>query len=545
MSQEIPEIEESDKFNFITSIWIVPIIALTIAGWLGYKHFTERGPEIEIIFPQNEGLIAGQSVVKFRNVPVGKITRIFPDEKRGVVVVVRMDHKRSKPYLTENARFWIVKPEVGLSGISGLDTLISGTYIDIYSKSGGKKQLDEFIGLTQPYRDSVEGEYFHLLSANGDDVSIGMPIYFKNIKVGQVEYVYLSLDEQSVDTIVFINKKYTSLVHEDSKFWVKSMVNIDFTKGNLDVNIAPMNFMLQGGIVFSSPGEDRNTSAALDRIFPIYKSRSKSESKTIGSSPKNLKKFTLFTDLSTANLRELAPVRFYGFDIGWVSYISHSYNKSLHNMLSKIVIEIDISVFEDKHESNTTGLSNLYEAVEEGMRAQMKTLDPISGVLYVDLTFDHNEQNASIKKGKIHPQMPMVQTASTDIMSGLTKIIDTISKLQLDKLVNSLDKVINETSEPIANANEMLLDLKKSAKSIADMTNKKSFDTMPNEMNRAIKELTRTIRSTRKVVDGYGEDSMLNKQLSYTLEILTKTSKEMEVFLRMLNRKPNSLIFGD
>ena len=134
MSQEIPEIEESSKFNFITSIWIVPFIALIIAGWLGYQHFAERGSEIEIIFPQNEGLVAGQSVVKFRNVPVGKVTKIYVKEGiDGVVVVVRMNTKTSKPYLTEHARFWIVKPEVGLSGVSGLDTLISGTYINIYS----------------------------------------------------------------------------------------------------------------------------------------------------------------------------------------------------------------------------------------------------------------------------------------------------------------------------------------------------------------------------------------------------------------------------
>jgi paraquat-inducible protein B len=173
MSKEIPEVEESTKFNFITSIWIVPFIALIIAGWLGYQHFAERGPEIEIIFHQNEGLVAGQSVVKFRNVPVGKVTKIYVEEGiDGVVVVVRMNSKISKPYLTEHARFWIVKPEVGMSGVSGLDTLISGTYIDIYSKAGGKNFKEKFIGLTQPYRDSMEGEYFHLSSSDGENVSI-------------------------------------------------------------------------------------------------------------------------------------------------------------------------------------------------------------------------------------------------------------------------------------------------------------------------------------------------------------------------------------
>jgi len=546
MSEQIPEITQSSKFNFITSIWIVPIIALIIAGWLGYQYFSERGPEIKIIFPVNEGLVAGQSVVKYRNVPVGKVTKIHVDEDiQGVVVYVRMNSNRSRPFLSEYARFWIVKPEVGLSGISGLDTLISGTYINVYSKKGGKEFRDEYIGLTQPYRDAMEGEYFHLVSANGDDVSVGMPVYYKNIKVGQVEYVYLSLNQKSVDTIIFVNKEYASLIHDDSKFWIKSMMNVDFSKGNLDINIAPFKFMIQGGIVFSSSGEDDNTTVESDRIFPIYKSKTLADSKTIGSVPNELAKFMLLTDVPTANLRELSPVRFDGFDIGWVDAIDITYSREKHTMLTKIIIAVDTTIFQDKDAQNVTGLENIYEAVNNGLRAKIDALDPISGMLYVDLTFDHNEGNGSIIQGKKYTQLPMVEHTSAGVMGSLTKIMDKISNLPLDKLVNSLDKVINETSEPIANANEMLKELKKSAKNLSALTSKKSFETMPNEVDRALKELTRTLKDTRKVVKSYGSDSMLNQQLSYTLEILTKTSKEMDVFLRMLNRKPNSLIFGD
>jgi len=546
MSTQIPEIKESSKFNFVTSIWIVPFIALIIAGWLGYQYFEDRGPEIRIIFPVNESLVAGQSVVKFRNVPVGKITDIYVEQEiEGVVVVVRMNSKRSNPYLTEKAKFWIVKPEVGIGGVSGLDTLLSGTYINIYSDLGGKEDKDEYIGLSQPYHDSKNGEYFHLLSLDGQDISVGMPIFYENIKVGQIEYTYLSLDNKSVDTIVFIDKQYAHLVHNDSKFWIKSMINVDFSKGNLDVNIAPLNFMLQGGIVFSSSGEDVNETVDAKRIFPIYKSKTKAESKTIGSTLKNFKKYKLFTDHSTANLRKQAPVRFSGFDIGWVGEIKQNYSKATHKMTAEIVIGIDTSVFEDSSEQNSSGEVNLYEAVTEGLRARLDTLDLISGMLFVDLAFEEKEDNVSITEGKEYAIFPMSKEGSSSMMGSMTRIMDKLSKLPLEKLVNSLDKVINEASEPIANANEMLKELKKSAADLSEMTSKKSFKAMPNEVNKTIKELTRTLKSTRKVIDTYGKGSMMNEQLSYTLEILTKTSKEMEVFLRLLNRKPNSLIFGD
>ncbi len=251
------------------------------------------------------------------------------------------------------------------------------------------------------------------------------------------------------------------------------------------------------------------------------------------------------TDVSTANLKVYSPVRFYKYDIGWVEKIDMNYDLKSHKIRSRVLIDLDTSVFRDVNEKNATGVENFYKAVNEGLRAKLQTLDPLSGMLYVNLTFDHHEGNASIEKEGGYAFIPTVETYSEGIMESATKIMDKLSNLPLETLVDSLDKAIRSTKEPIANANEMLLELKKSAKNFSEMTSKKSFERLPNEANIAIKEFTRTLKSTRKVIESYGSDSMLTQQLSYTLEILTKTSKEMEVFLRMLNRKPNSLIFGD
>lgn len=546
MSKQIPEITESSKFNFITSIWIVPIIALVIAGWLGYEHFAKRGPEIKIIFPQNEGLVAGQSVIKFRNVPVGKVTKISAEEGiNGISVTVRMNNKSSKAYLTENAKFWIVKPEVGITGVSGLDTLLSGTYINVYSKAGGKQPREKFIGLTQPYRDSMKGEYFHLRSPNAENVSVGMPIYYKNIKVGQVEYIYLALENKNVDIIIFINKEYVPYVQKDSKFWIKSMMNVDFAKGNLDIHIAPINFMLQGGIVFSSREEEHMLSVSERHIFPLYQNKTQAESTTIGSVTKSIKEFMLLTDNSIANLRVDAPVRFDGFDIGWVEDIQLSYSKKSHKMLGKILIEIDTSVFEDDHEVDSSGLSNFYQAVEEGLRAKITALDPITGMLFIDLTFKHQDGNSSIIEKNRYALLPMASQSSNGIMTSMTQILDKLNNLPLEELVASLHQVVEESAKPIENANVVLKDLQTTVKNINKFTSKKSFEVLPDELNKALKEMTRTLKSTKKVVKGYDSDSLVKQQLTQTLEVLTKTSLEMRAFLRMLNRKPNSLIFGD
>ncbi|MEN8727343.1 MAG: MlaD family protein [Sulfurovum sp.] len=544
MSKQIPQIEESSNFNLITSIWIVPFIALIIAGWLAYQYFSELGPEIKIIFPKNEGLVAGQSQVKFRNVPVGKVTKILiTEDTQGVVVVVRMI-KEAEDYMTEHAKFWIVKPEVGISGVSGLDTLISGTYIDVFSETGGTYK-EKHIGLTQPYRNISGGEYFHLTSLNGDNVAVGTPIYYKNIKVGQVEYLYPGLDNKSIDILVFIDKKYVPYVHNDSRFWTKNMLNVDFSKGNLDFNVAPLHTMLQGGIAFSSSGEDRNNPVSAKHVFPLYKSKTEADTKRIVTDRTAMKKFMLHTQGSIANLQINSAVRYDGFDIGQVEDIKLSYDKGTHQMLGKVLIELDTSLFKDPNDENSTGEANLYQAVEEGLRAKIAPLDPISGMLFVDLTFSHNEGNASIVRGDSYALFPTATNAGTSVMISLSEILEKINRLPLNELFASVQKVVEESEKPVANANHLLEELQKTVKNINTFTGKKSFEVLPDELNKALKEMTRTLKNTQKAVKGYDNDSLFKQQLAQTLEILTRTSKEMQVFLRMLNRKPNSLIFGD
>jgi len=545
MSTNIPKIEESNKFNLFTSIWIVPFIALVIAGWLAYQYFEDLGAEIEIIFPKNEGLVAGQSVVKFKNVPIGKVTKIYVSEDtEGVIVRVRMNSKSTTPYMTEKARFWIVKPEVGFSGVSGLDTLLSGTYIDVHSEKGGTFR-ERHTGFTQPYQDTSKGKYFHLKSADGKNISEGMPVFYKNIKVGKVAYKYLSLNETYVDVIIFVNNQYAAYIQSDSKFWVKNSMTVDFTRGKLDVDIAPLNFLLTGGIVFSATSNDKNKQIDKNHIFILHTNKTEAESHTLGSDIKHNKRFLLMTKESISSLSQGSVVRFGGFDIGKVLEIKLSYSPKSHQMEGDVVIEVDMSVFENKHDINTSGEENFYMAVEEGLRAKIAELDPITGSQYVDLTFEHPDGKGAIVQGERYARLPMTSQSSSGIMDSVTQILDKLNNLPLDTVVSSVKTLIDSALEPVQHANDLLVDLKKTVQDINKLTSKKSFEVMPDELNRALRQMTKTLKSTSKVVKGYDSDSLVKEQLAQTLKILTKTSQEMQVFLKMLNRKPNSLIFGD
>ena len=545
MSKQIPNVEESTKFNFITSIWIVPIVALFIAAWLAYQYYAQLGVEIRIIFPENQGLKAGQSQIKYRDVSIGTVTRIELQENgEGVVVIARMD-KTATPYLNGHSKFWIVKPEVGISGVSGLDTLISGTYIDMHTKKGGSLQK-KFLGLEHTFRDTGGGEYYVLNTPRSDSsVRVGTPIYFKNVEVGQVEYVVLSLDDASIDIIIFVDKQYVPYVHTDSKFWIRSTVDIGLVNGKLDVTLAPAKDLIQGAIKFSTTGKDSTRTVADDFVFHLHKSRNVIESKKIGHGGKDIKRFMLLTQDPIAKLKVNALVRYDGFEVGKVKEINLNYAKKTHKMNGEILIEIDTSVFEDMNDVHSTGEENFYQAVKEGLRAQIVPADPITGSLYVDLNFDHNDANKSIVQGEGYALLPTIRNESTDIMSSVGKVVDKINNLELEKLLASLNSVIDKSAKPVEGANDLLVDLKKTVKNLNTLTEKKTFASMPDEVNKTLKELTRTLKATKKVVKGYDNDSLLVHQLAQTLKVVTQTSKEMQEFLKMLNRKPNSLIFGD
>jgi len=568
MSENIPTIESSRKFNFFTSIWIVPFMALLIAMWLAYQYFSELGPQIRIVFPKNEGLKVGQSQIKYRDVPVGVINKIeLQKDGEGVVVVARMD-KTVTPYINKNSKFWIVKPEVGIRGISGLDTLISGTYIDMFAEKDDDFK-DEFIGLDYAYRNTEGGEYFILNTPRGDSsVKEGTPIYLKNVKVGQVEYVVLALDDASVDVIIFIDKLYVPYIHEDSNFWVRSTMDVGYENGNFDLAVSPITDLIQGAIEFSTSGKNFRDTVMDGYVFSLYKNKNDIQNNTIGKGKEYVKTFILHTDVPVARLKANASIHFADFKVGEVKKIKLFYQQKTHTIQSKIILEIDTSIFDDGESNISVSGDGFYQAMKEGLKAQIVASDPISGRLHVNLLFDDTDINKTIIYEDNYAVLATINDSSDSIMKSISSILDKINNLKLEKLIASMDKVVKQSAEPVENANNLLDDLRKivgnihkmtekksfvhmpdeinkSLKNINKMTARKSFLSMPDEVNKTLKNLTKVLKTTEKVVRGYKTDSLLSRQLAQTLKIVTKTSQEMQQFLKMLNRKPNSLIFGD
>jgi paraquat-inducible protein B len=548
MQDEIPVVRESTKFTFITSIWIVPIIALLIALWLAYQYFTTLGPMIEITFKSNGGLQAGQSVIKLRDVPVGKVEKVLLDDSgAGVKVLARME-REAIPYLNSNAIFWIVKPEVSAGGISGLDTLLTGSYINMVGKKG-KMNKKKFIGLEHPYRLMEKGEYFHLNALSSFGIVVGTPVYFKNMKAGLVEYVTISLDEKSVDIIVYIDKAFVPYIHADTKFWKQSIVDIEYANGQFNFNVAPLSNILRGGIEFSSSGEDASKMVPDDYIFRLYRDSGAASDKRLGKGGKALKDFLMEFEESTAKLKHDASVKYEQFEVGRVKDIEYNYDRETHRLKARVTASIDTSIFYDASDTNRSGEKNLEEAVAKGLRASLQEHDPISGLLYINLSFVEDNRSRRIAYLERGALFPTVSRRGGGLMGGLNGLIDKLKELPLDQLIVSISDAAESLSDTMrsneASLEKIMQNLNKTLEGINAMVGSSAFAALPKELNKTFRELRKTLRSLDAVIKADSDKSLLSSQLTDTLRQLNKASIDTQKLLRKLDRKPNSLIFGD
>jgi len=548
MSEELPEIQESNRLNFLTSIWIVPLVAIVIALWLAFQYFTELGPKIELTFQNNEGLKAGQSQVKFRDVPIGKVEKVMLGEDgKGVKVIARIN-KEAVGYLNQEAKFWIVKPEVGIGGISGLDTILTGTYINMISE---KKTMNKkkFIGLEQPYRLLEEGDYFHLNASSSYNLKKGTPVFFKSMKAGYIEYITIALDGKSVDVIVYIDKTYIPYIHTDSKFWVQSSVAIDYLNGQLNLNVAPLSNIVRGGIEFSSSGDDAGKKVPYDYIFRLYKDSAVAAEKKIGKGGKAIKKYHMIFNESTAKLKKDASVKYDQYDVGRVEDLTYTYNKKSHRLSGDALVSIDTSIFYDRNDTNHTGEENLEKAVTEGLSASVQQHDPISGYLYINLDFVESNRSKRIVRHERQAFFPTVSTQGEGIMSGLNGLIDSIRKLPLESLIRSINSASDNFSGLLRDnrqsMRQLMSDLSKTLNGINGMVGTKEFTKIPTELNKTMRELQKTLRLLDSVMKSNGDQSLLSSQLAETLKEVKKASVDTQKLFRKLDQKPNSLIFGD
>ncbi|MCK9799780.1 mammalian cell entry protein [Pseudomonas chlororaphis] len=253
-----------------SAIWVLPLIALVIGGWLGWRAYNQTGIEIQIRFESGEGVQANKTEVVYKGMPVGKVKTLALDDEgtsKGVIATVEMN-KDVEQYLRTNTRFWLVKPSVSLAGITGLETLVSGNYIAVNPGEGEPTRKFKALAEEPPLSDAKPGLHLTIKADRLGSLNRGSPVFYKQIQVGQVKSYLLSEDQNTVEIKVYIEPTYANLVRKHTRFWNASGISVDANLSGLKIRSESLSSIVAGGIAFATP-ENRKDSPPTDPSLPF------------------------------------------------------------------------------------------------------------------------------------------------------------------------------------------------------------------------------------------------------------------------------------
>jgi paraquat-inducible protein B len=546
-----PKVKESKSVQILTTIWLVPFLAMIIALWLAFQYYIKLGPTIQISFEANAGLIANQSQIKLRNVTIGIVKKIsLAKDGDGIIVDAQMN-KEVEPYLNDKAKFWIVHADVGSHGISGLDTLVSGSYIELY---GEKEEMTrtKFQGIEKPFIDrTAKGEYYLLAAPNSYNITEGSNVYYRMVKVGRVERVGIAPNGKQINFTIFIKNEYSKFINQRSQFYASSSMDIDFSQGKLDINIASISQIVHGGISIYTPvqsiEEKRNSNLAKERVFPLYKNLSEMKEKHLMIGFENkVYKFNFKNSITKLDVG--APVEFNGFQVGYVTDIESNFDENNRSIKSDVFAIIHTKAFTSIN-SDKEGSQVLEELVNNGLKAQLNSNIPMVGSKFIDLVFK-KDKNSQLLVDNNYSLFPTIKTQEgAGILDEMKKVIVKIEKLKLEKLLASATKLLDKNQKPV---NDLLKDLRKtinhfdkSVQNLNHITEQDALQQLPNEIQNTLSQLTVTLEEIERLSRDYNGDSIFASELSITLKELTKTAESMGIISHKLERKPNALLLGD
>jgi paraquat-inducible protein B len=568
--QEIPEAVVSRRKRQISIVWIVPLVAIFIGAWLVYKTFTEKGPTITISFKSAEGLESGKTKIKYKDVELGQVSEISLSQDHSHVLVTAELVKQAENLLSKNTRFWVVRARVAAGQVSGLGTLFSGAYIGLDPGKPGKSKSN-FTGLERPpvVTTDLPGRHFVLQASRLGSLDVGAPVYYRQIKVGQVIGYELQDDGQAVTVKIFINAPIDELVYKNTRFWNASGFDVVVDANGLRVNTESVVTILVGGIAFDTPTNlEPGGPVEEGEVFKLYETREKIFEKTYTEKIRWLLYFTG----SVRGLTVGSPVEFRGIRIGEVLDINLEYNAKEKAFHIPVLVEIEqerIKVLGEVDWSDRKKMNDYL--VAQGMRAQLKTGNLITGQLLVDLDFHPEAPPAQINWEGRYPQIPTVPTSMEEITTSLIQLMKKLEKLPIEqigsdlrdtvqsakRLVNSaelqeaitaLNNTLNQAQKFTRGLNEAIApDLKMAASSLNEAL-KRSRTLVQNFDSKVVPELDATlqqVQSTLKSIEGsVSKNSPLHFELMKVLKELGGAARSIRLMADYLERHPDALIYG-
>jgi paraquat-inducible protein B len=515
-----------NKKSELSLIWFLPIIAVLVSGWLIYKSFSEKGEVITISFSTAEGLEIDKTKIKYLDVEIGKVTAININDDLKTIVVTAQMNTNSNAYLNSNTKFWVVRPQVGLGGISGLGTLISGAYIEIKPEGGEHKH--DFIGLNNPppLKANAEGKEFILETNNLGSMKTGTPINFHGITVGQVLTHELSAAADAIRLTIFINKPYDQFIRKNTRFWIDSGIDLSAGADGFKVRTGPLISLLSGGIAFRAAAEDGIDSIQPENtLYPLFDTYEASTQITYS----NTLHYVMYFNGSVRGLTEGAPVQLRGYPVGKVLSISLELDEKTAEIRIPVIVELQPERIKDVNPDVKISPENMVkQLIDKGLRAQLQTGSLLTGQLLVDLDFHPKSKIIDNPKHGFYPEFPTTASSLDQFTHSANIIMDKIAKLPLENLTTEINKTLQGLQGTSAAATNTLNSVK---------------GTM-GTVDKTLTTADKTLNTAQKALSNFEAGATTHYQLEQLLQELTQAAGSVKQLTDYLAQHPESVVRG-
>jgi paraquat-inducible protein B len=541
-----------DRRRRLSLIWAIPIVSALIGGWLAWRTLWERGPLITITFESASGLTAGQSHVRHKDVDMGLVEKIaLSKDLQRVVVTVRMT-RESRPLLTDKAQFWIVKPRFFAGAVSGLETLFSGSYIELQPSAAGGNPTTSFNGVETPpvLTSDVPGHTFLLRAPRLGNITLGSPVSFRDLDAGEVLGWDLGNMAQTVTVHAFVRAPFDQYVHDNSRFWNDSGAKVSLGPSGLQLQVDSLRAVLLGGIAFDTPNQGRDFPvSAENHVFPLYDDEEAADSAAYSRRLQFMANF----QGSVAGLAATAAVTLHGIKIGEVSSVGLQYDKVTDSVVALVHFAVEPERINELDLPSGGDLDAIMaDLVRRGLRVRVESASLLTGQKQLAMDIYSDTPPAVLTKQGSTYIIPVLPGGAEDIATAAGALMGKLNAIPFQQIGDNLSKTLAGLSG-LVNGPELQQSLASLHTTLAGADTlvqrlNRSTETLPQKLPEIIAELDGASKRLNALVasvqSGYGGNSDFSRDANRLLTQLTDTARSFRVLADLLTRHPEALIRG-
>jgi paraquat-inducible protein B len=506
-------------------VWVVPIVAAVIGISLLLRNWENEGPSITISFLSGEGVQVGKTLVKYRDVTIGRVSAVVLSADHQSVVVSANLSKDAASLLTADTQFWIVRPRIGVGSVSGLETLLSGVYIGMKSGADTRRER-QFVGLENPpaLSHGPHGREIQLHASRAGSLAIGAPVYFRQFQVGRVIDENLEQDG-STRVTVFVEAPYDGFVKLETRFWNASGINVKLGADGLNVQTESLAAVIAGGLAFDNgPAEAVPVAVSTPGQFTLYKNETEAMAPPDGEPHYVRMRFAQ----ALRGLDVGAPVEFIGVNIGAVVAVDLGYERQSKSFPVIVTAKLyprrmgqayEALAAQGKTESAETLATFVGTLVTRGLRAQPRLGSLLTGKLYISLDFLPTSSRTAFDASIRPIELPTVNGTFQELEASVGRLVKKVDDLPLEQIVADLHTDLKDLHETLSELRAQVL---------------------PNAAD-TLSALHRTLDSADRTLDA---ESPLQHGLTETLSEARDTLRAIRELADYLEHQPDALLRG-